>query len=583
MRSRAHTSQRRIAMTTAALLSCALLAACERAQTPVEGAGGDTSRAVEGSPTWFEELSSERSGLDAVLRSGATPSTQILEVKGAGLALIDWDRDGDSDVFLPNGAWLDRPEDGPGCKLWENRGDLRFVDRTEDLRLRLRRWSYGVTVGDYDGDGWDDLFVSCYGPNVLLRNDRGMRFVDVTESAGVSDSRWATGSAFADIDADGDLDLYVCNYLRYDPTQPPAPTMFKTTSVLGGPMGLPAESDILYENLGNGTFRDITQVSGCAAARPAYALNVAAIDLDLDGTQDIYVGNDSMPNYWFRGLGDGRFEEIGAVSGLALDHDGRSQATMGIAIADVDGNGYPDVFTTNFSGDVNTLHLGFESSYFEDRTRQYGLGQESMPFVGWACGFYDFDHDGDEDLLVLNGHVYPQASLETMDASYLQVPLLYEREASRFRRVGSAEGGAWLARPHLDRTACFGDLDGDGDIDVLIGELNGKPRVLRNRVGEGMARRGIIFRLLDERPGVHNRHGLGARVELQQDDHIDRRWIVAGGPFQSSSEPVVQFTLVPECRSREVRVHWPDDTKTVHSVDGEVRQQVLQRLASGVR
>ncbi len=510
-------------------------------------------------------------GINLTTTSGTQPSTQILEVNGGGLGLIDFDNDGDLDLFVANGATLSDPENGPGSRLYENLGGLRFKDVTRAAGIHLTRWAMGVAVGDYDGNGLDDLYVTCYGPNVLLRNEGEGRFADVTELAGVGDSRWGTSCAFGDIDNDGDLDLYVVNYLEFDAANPPGRSHFKGIEVMAGPHGLHAQHDVLYENLGDGTFRDITADAGCLAAQPSFGLGVIIIDFDADGRQDIFVGNDSMTNFLFHNLGEKRFEERGVLSGIAANIDGGEQATMGIAIADVDANGYPDLFTTNFSSDTNTLHLSLDGTFFDDRTQQYGLALISRPYLGWSCGFFDFDLDGDEDLLMFNSHVYPQATMAAMNSDYEQTPLLFERDGGRFARRTEPQIGSFLNERHRDRAAVFGDLDHDGDIDVIVSELNGPIRVLRNDHPGG---NWLSIELRDERETSRNHRGLGSRIELTYPHGAQRRWIYTGG-YQSSIAPCAHFGLPADVIDVAAVIVWPDgheqrieslQTKTRHVI-----------------
>ena len=513
-------------------------------------------------------------GINLTTTCGAQPSTQILEVNGGGLGLIDFDNDGDLDLFVANGATLSDPENGPGSRLYENLGGLRFKDVTWAAGIHLTRWAMGVAVGDYDGDGLDDLYVTCYGPNVLLRNEGKGRFADVTKRAGVGDSRWGTSCAFGDIDNDGDLDLYVVNYLQFDAANPPGRSHFKGIEVMAGPHGLPAQHDILYENLGDGTFRDITADAGCLPAQPGYGLGVIIIDFDADGRQDIFVGNDSMTNFLFHNLGEKRFEERGVLSGIAANIDGGEQATMGIAVADVDANGYPDLFTTNFSSDTNTLHLSLDGTFFDDRTQQFGLALVSRPYLGWSCGFFDFDLDGDEDLLMFNSHVYPQATMDAMDSDYEQTPLLFSRDGRRFARRTEPKIGSFLDEQHRDRTAVFGDLDHDGDIDVIVSELNGPIRVLRNDHPGG---NWLSIELRDERETSRNHRGLGSRIELTYPNGAQRRWIYTGG-YQASIAPYAHFGLPADVIDVAAVIVWPDGyTQRIESLPTKTRHVIRRR------
>ncbi|MFO0981242.1 MAG: VCBS repeat-containing protein [Planctomycetota bacterium] len=493
--------------------------------------------AAPAAPIHFTDATA-RSGIAMVMTCGRSPSTQILEVKGGGLALIDFDGDGDLDLFVPNGAYLDAPQSGPGARLFENQGGLAFADATARCGIDFHGWGMGVAVGDADANGHDDLFIAAYGPDALLLND-GQRFGDATAHAALSDPRWGSAAAFGDIDQDGDLDLYVVNYVDFDAAHPPPPNTFRGNAVFAGPSGLRAVPDCLYENLGDGRFADISASAGIAAAAPSYGLGVAMLDFDADGRLDIFVGNDSMPDFLWINQGQRQFVDRALGAGLAFNGDGAAQATMGIAIADVNGDGRPDVFTTNFANDTNTLRVSVAPLQYDDRTRQYNLGLVSRPFLGWATMFYDFDHDGDEDLVVFDGHVYPGATFETMDSSYRQTPLLFERRGARFERVLSDRAGAWLAQAHVDRSAAFGDLDRDGDIDIVVGELNGPVRVLEN---DGAAGHYLIVEL-QERAGIGNRHGVGSTIGLRQAGTSQTRFVFSGGSFQAASAPYAHFGL----------------------------------------
>jgi hypothetical protein len=555
------------------LLLCGLLAIL------AGGCGGRgpkpaTLGAEAAGPLRFRD-STAASGIALVTTSGRAPSTQILEVKGGGLALFDMEQDGDFDLLVPNGATLDAPASGPGARLFENLGGLRFRDVTAASGIAWRGWSFGTAVADFDGDGRDDVFIAGYGGNALLRNLGGGRFEDIAIAAGVRGGGWATAAAAGDLDGDGDLDLYVARFLRFDPAAPPPPMEFMGVPVFAGPRGLEPEPDQVFENLGEGRFRDATEAWGFAQARTSYGLGVLILDVDGDGAPEVFVGNDSQPNFLFVRGPDGRYTDRGVASGIAVNENGSGQATMGIAVADVDGNGLPDVFTSNFMNDTNTLHANQGGLLFLDWTQRYGLGLVSRPFVGWAAGFFDFDHDGDEDLVVFNGHTYPPEITDARGWMHAQVPLLFRREKARFERVEPAEGGAWLATRRCDRSAAFGDLDLDGDVDIVVTGLNEPVLVLEN-VGTHVGR-WLQVELRDPRPGARNPRGLGARLELSGPAASQVRWIHTAGSYHASSPPVAHFGLGAELGPWRLHVRWPDGHVQETALSGVERRLLLVR------
>lgn len=483
--------------------------------------------------------------------AGHEPAREIVETKGGGLALIDYDNDGDLDLFVPNGASLEAPAQGPGARMFENLGQLRFQDATAKLGLKFQRWGQGVAVGDYDGDGYDDLYIACFGKDALLRNEAGRAFVEVTDTAQLGDPRWSTAAAFGDLDGDLDLDLFVVNYLELKLEALPPRETYRGVSVFGGPLSLPPEPDVIYENLGNGQFADRSASSGILTAPAGLGLGAVILDFDADGRQDIFVGNDSTPKQLFYNHGGWRFAERGLELGLAVNSDGAAQATMGIAIGDVNRDGAPDVFSTNFAEDTNLLQVSRGKSW-DDQTRQYKLGAISRPFLGWATHLADLDLDGDEDLLVFNGHVYAQATRATMNSDYRQPALCFRREGEAFERLEAP----WLQGVYVDRSAVFGDLDDDGDVDAIVAELHGPLRLYENLASAG---NWLVVELEDARSQSKNRRGLGARIVAEQAGQTQTRWIYSGGSYQAAN-PARAHLAWKSSGPVRIRVHWPDGT-----------------------
>ncbi|MBI1380643.1 MAG: hypothetical protein GC161_06090 [Planctomycetaceae bacterium] len=553
------------AFTLPGAAALSLLVGCSDSKTPA----GEGSSAVPPASDLAIRLidRSAESGLRGIVHAGANPPREIVEVKGTGLGLVDVDGDGAFDVFVPGGADLDNPNEGPGASLYLHTGGLRFEDATERVGLDFRRWGQGVAAGDVDGDGRDDIYIAAFGRDALLVNRPGPKLVEETETRGLGSTDWGTGCALADLDLDGDLDLYVVQYLPFDPAAPPPRASFLGVETFGGPIGLAATGDLLYQNDGAGHFRDVTATSGVGAAQASHGLGVVVADLDDDGHQDIYVGNDSMPNQLFRGLGGMVFEEVAGAVGVAVSGDGAGQATMGIALADVDDDGRADIFSTNFADDTNTLlvRAAGDALRWRDQTRAFGLGLVSRPFLGWGTVFADLDQDGDEDLVAVNGHVYGDEVARRLGSQRAQQPLLFECRGPRFERVepeahAGEPGAAWLAAEHADRSLVAHDFDGDGDLDLLVLAVLEPLRLLEN-VSE-RPKDSLRVELSDGRTGRANRRGIGARIELHsgagETQRTQVRWLAAGGSYFAQAAPVAHFGVPAGTGPHRLVVRWPD-------------------------
>jgi hypothetical protein len=501
----------------------------------------------------FEEMPVR--GFSAPVLYGAEPRPTILEVNGPGVALFDADGDGDMDLWIGQGSTIERAAAGrPGAadRFLLNEGDGRYRNATEAWGLDQRGWSQGVAVADVDMDGDRDLYVTNWGPNRLLRNDGG-RFTDVSQEAGVADPGWGTSAAFGDADGDGDPDLYIANYLRFDVgdlpgPRPGRPCRWKRLLVSCGPKGLTPTADRLLLNRGDGSFEDASE--RVRVDRPAYGLGVLWADLNGDGHLDIFVANDSAPNFLFENRGDGHFTERGLFAGVSLSADGKPQAGMGVALGDPDGDGDPDLLLTHFSDDHHTLYRNLGRGIFEDASFPSGLGAATLPSLGWGVGFADFDLDGDEDLFSAHGHVYPGALLAEHGTAYAQRDHLYLNDGEgRFSESGQAAG---IAGAHVARAAAFGDIDDDGDTDIVEMRLDGPPVVLRNRGAPG--RHWLRVRLLGP---AGNPDGVGSRVRITAGGKVQTRWVTSGGSFQAVSDPRPLFGLGEINKVERLEVRWP--------------------------
>jgi len=506
----------------------------------------------------------------------------IFEAKGGGIGFFDYDNDGWLDVFAVQGATVETAgtERNQLSRLFRNNRDGTFTDVTETAGLTVRRWGMGVTFGDYNNDGWVDIYLTCLGPNVLYRNNGDGTFTDVTEQAGVGDPRWSTSAAFADYDQDGDLDLYVANYIDAGVDHLPEKSSACTylgRVVMCGPRGLTGSRDALFRNEGDGTFSEVSQQTGAFDAEKYFGLSAVWSDLDNDGDLDLIVGKDATPNYLFENRGDGTFEDMGFLSGLAVNGDGIMQASMGIDVGDYNNDGLMDVFITHFASDYSTLYRNEGGLLFKDVTGEAGIQAAEWLLVAWSTRFFDVNHDGWKDILHVNGHVYPFLLYIDHREKYRQPPTLYlNRRDGTFIEV-SSQAGPDFAVPAVSRGAAFGDYDNDGDYDMIVANLNESLRLYRNdRTDQG---HWVMFRLQDSKTGCEP---LGARVR-----------VTAGGLSQigeyrravgiySASDPRVHFGLGPNTRIDEVVVTWLDGgTQTFTDVPAD--QHYLVDSKTGLR
>lgn len=483
----------------------------------------------------------------------------IVESMSGGLALFDYDNDGYLDIYFTNALTVETANQPRSARaaLYHNNGDGTFTDVTERSGLAYPGWAMGVAAGDYDGDGWVDLYVTCLGSNHLYHNNGDGTFNDVTEKAGVDDPRWSTGAAFGDYDNDGDLDLFVANYIDFHLTDLPEFgkgkfCQYRGVPVQCGPRGLPGAGDSLFRNNGDGTFANVSGEAGVSDPAGRYGLGVVWSDLDNDGWIDLYVANDAGPNFLYKNNRNGSFTEIGFLAGVAVGEDGNEQGSMGIAVADYNHDGLLDIFVTNFDGEYNALYRQETPLSFVDASFAARVAQVSIPLVGWGTDFADFDNDGWVDLVVVNGHVYPQMDQVQMGAGYAQRKLLHRNNRdSTFAEI-APEVGEPLMRKQVSRGAAFGDLDNDGDVDVVINNLDGAPMVLRNDGGN--TNNWITVKTVGSKL---NTQGLGARVRVVAGDLIQFNEVRSGGSYLSQNDTRLHFGLEKRNRVDLIEVYWP--------------------------
>ena len=510
----------------------------------------------------------------------------IIETKGSGLAFFDYDNDGWLDIYLTNGSRLDAhwaPGREPATHLYKNNRDGTFTDVTDKSGLGRTGWQTGVCVGDYDNDGWDDLFCTFWGHNILFHNNGNGTFTDVTRKAGLAQEkgRWGTGCTFLDYDRNGFLDLFVCNFVKLDPDKPLSTSdmsfcQWKGVPTMCGPRGLPGDTDILYHNNGDGTFTDVSEKAGILKPGPRYSISATSYDFDNDGWPDIYVAVDSEPSMMFKNNHDGTFTDVAVIAGCAYNEDGHEQAGMGLGVADYDCDGWFDIFKTNFADDTSDLYHNNGDGTFSDLSFNSGVGINNS-YVAWGCGFIDYDNDGWADIVQVNGHVYPEIDNYNFGESFKNPRLVYKNLGNgRFKDV-SAEMGPGISARFSSRGAAFGDYDNDGGMDILILNMNELPSLLHN-VG-GNKQNWIKIKLVGTKC---NRTAIGARARVATGKHIQMDEVHGGTSVMSQSDLRLHFGLGKVETVDWIEIKWPTTQKIERFTQVKANQILTIREGDGI-
>jgi hypothetical protein len=537
------------------------------------------------SPVKFVDVARE-AGLNVPnVWGGEQHKRYIIEAKGSGLAFFDYDNDGWLDIYLSNGSRLGEkwsPGTEPTTQLFKNNRDGTFTNVTQKSAIGRTGWQTGVCVGDYNNDGWDDLFCCFWGHNILFHNNGDGTFSDVTRKAGLynEEVRWGAGCTFLDYDRDGNLDLFVCNYIKLDPAQTksdsPTTCQWKGIRVMCGPRGLSGDTNVLYRNNGDGTFADVSEKSGILKPGARYSITAVSYDFDNDGWPDIYVAVDSQPSILFRNNHDGTFTDVAVTSGCAYSEDGHEQAGMGVAVADYDCDGWFDIFKTNFSDDTSNLYHNNRDGTFIDVSFTSGVGANSR-YVAWGCGFIDYDNDGWPDLMQINGHVYPEIAGHDVGQTYKNPRIVYQNLGDgRFKDVSAAMGPG-INEHYSSRGAAFGDYDNDGDIDVLVLNMNDLPSLLRNDGGN--KQNWIKIKLIGTKC---NRTAIGTRVRITVGKHTQMDEVHSGSSVMSQGDLRLHFGIGDASTVDMIEVKWPTTGKVESFSRVKANQILTIREGSGI-
>ena len=521
---------------------------------------------------------------------GSTSKDFILDTVGSGVALLDYDNDGWLDIYLVNGSTKDASEGKeavPKAALFHNNHDGTFTNVAAKAGVTNDRWGFGAVVGDYDNDGWPDIYVSNYGGNRLFHNNHDGTFTDIAEKAGVVLGNWSTGATWADYDGDGYLDLFVPGYVHYDlqrQSASPNACQFRGVNVMCGPRGLHGEPDHLFHNNKDGTFTDVSVKAGVADENHYYGLASLFIDVNGDGLPDLLVADDSTPNYLYLNKGDGTFEDASFASGYALNESGRETASMGIGYGDLLHTGAIDLYNTTFSDDYKPLYMNDGTGSFTDVAYKAQIAEVTVPFLGWGTGFFDYDNDGWLDILAVNGHVYPAVDKQAWGTSWAQRVLLFHSTLGKLAVVPAVQGTA-LSETLTARGMAFGDLFNDGHIDAVINNMDAAPALFRNVVKN--ANHWIAFRLIGESASASGkrrspRDAIGAQIYVTANGFTQRADVTAGGSFASSSDQRPHFGLGPATKLDKLEVRWPSGKTELVKPPTPVDQMYVLREGKGV-
>ena len=547
------------------------------------------------SPIVFTDVAAQ-AGLSApIVYGGVERKKYIIETNGCGVAFLDYDNDGWMDVLLLSGTRLEGFPGGkePTNRLYHNNHDGTFTDVTAKSGLAHTGWASAVCVGDYDNDGYNDLFITYWGRNVLYHNNGNGTFTDVTQKAGLATKgvRWGSGCTFIDYDRDGKLDLFVANYLKFDLDGAPEPgkgsnCMWKGIPVNCGPKGLPTDTNLLYHNNGDGTFTDVSDRSGISKVRDRYPMTAVVTDYNDDGWPDIYVACDSTASILYRNNHDGTFTDVALETASAYSEDGQAQAGMGVTVGDYNGDGYPDIFKTHFADDLPALYKNTGRGFFEDASREAGF--DHTRYVQWGVGMADFDNDGWPDIMVATGNVYPEVEKYFKEYPYRGPRLVYRNLGNgRFKEI-TADCGPGANTPHSSRGCAFGDFDNDGDIDVLVMNMNEAPLLLRNEYNTARERGPNNWLKIKLVGTSSNRSAIGARVRLKAGGRLQAQEVTSQSSYYSHNDMRLHFGLGTNKQSDLVEIRWPNgQTESVKDVPGNrivtvkegsgiIKQQIVQ-------